>query len=83
VEVVDTNTDPHSTLHSVVIGKRDPRARLFDQEKRDEISSLFEKGIFRIVRRDEVKIDHTDMQPNILPSRFFLAIKHEEDGKNA
>jgi hypothetical protein len=80
MEVVDTNSDPHSTLHSVVIGKRDPRARLFDQAKRDEISGLFEKGTFRIVCRDEVNKDHKGMQPNILPSRFVLAIKHEDDG---
>jgi hypothetical protein len=43
VEVFDTNTEPHSTLHCVVIRKQDPRARLFDQAKRDETSGLSEK----------------------------------------
>jgi hypothetical protein len=45
VEVFDTRTEPHSTLNFVIIGKRDPRARLFDQAKRDEILAYSKRNI--------------------------------------
>jgi Reverse transcriptase (RNA-dependent DNA polymerase) len=80
VSFVKNNVDPHSTLHSVVIQNRDPRARLFDQAKQNEISGLFNKGTFRIVRRADVIEEHKGTRPNVLPSRFVLAIKHEDDG---
>lgn len=61
-----------------VIEKSDPRAAQFDAAKKAEILSLIDRGTFSIVLRPE---DSRSPKPNILPSRFVLAIKHKDTGE--
>lgn len=52
----------------------DPREALFDDAKRQEILGLIERGTFRVVMEEEA-----GPNPNIIPSRYVLSIKHGED----
>ena len=61
--------------HTEVIPPNDPRSSLLDDEKKQELLGLIEKGTFRIVLKE-----NAGPNPNILPSRYVLAIKHAEDG---
>ena len=58
-------------MHTEIIQESDPRASLFDEAKQKELNGLFERGAFKIVLREEVEDN-----PNIVPSRYVLAIKH-------
>lgn len=64
---------PPTVLHSEIISENDPRARMFDAAKKKELVGLFKRGAFRIVLREEA-----GENPNILPSRFVLTIKHPD-----
>ena len=55
-----------------IICERDPRAKNFTEAKRKEIEGLIKRGTFKIVLREEIG-EH----PNIIPSRFVLAIKKD------
>jgi Reverse transcriptase (RNA-dependent DNA polymerase) len=59
-----------------IISKKDPRANFFGPAIRKEILGLIDKGTFRLALRAEAD----DQAPNILPSRFVLAIKTSETG---
>lgn len=68
---------PHETvwLTEVVTGD-DPRGSRFDDAKRREIRNLIDRGTVSVVLRPEA-----DENPNVLPSRFVLAIKKADGGK--
>ena len=51
---------------------------LFDDAKRKEILGLIEKVTFKITLTEELGENEP---PNILPSRFVLAIKHTDGGE--
>ena len=63
-------------LHTETISPGDPRAEEFSDAKRKEILGLIEKGTFRIVLKEEAGPD-----PNVVPSRYVLTIKHSGDEK--
>jgi hypothetical protein len=52
-----------------VLSHGDPRSLKFDDAKRDEILGLIKRGTFKLVLRSELN------DPNIVPSRFVLAVK--------
>jgi hypothetical protein len=58
-----------------IISPRDPRSGQFESAKRKELEGLIKRGTFKLVLREELGRD-----PNIVPSRFVLAIKHQENG---
>ncbi len=60
-------------LHTEIISENDQRATLFDEAKRKELNGLLERGVFRIFLKEEAGDN-----PNIVPSRFVLAIKHAQ-----
>ena len=67
---------PQRILYTEIIPQNDPRASLFDEAKREELNGLLQRGAFKIVLKEDV-----DPNPNIIPSRFVLAIKHgQRDG---
>lgn len=55
-----------------MIRTKDLRSGLVDETNRKEINALIERGTFKIVLRSEAGKD-----PNIIPSRFVLALKHK------
>lgn len=57
-----------------IIGQGDTREFLFNQEKKEEILGLLERGTFRICLREEAGTN-----PKILPFRYDLAIKHSQN----
>ena len=59
-----------------VLDTKDPRTNGFEDAKQKELEGLIGRGTFKLVLREEIESD-----PNIVPSRFVLAIKHLEDGK--
>jgi Reverse transcriptase (RNA-dependent DNA polymerase) len=59
-----------------VIDRQYEREALFDDAKRLEVLGLIRRGIFRLVIEEELPDS-----PNIVPSRFMLAIKHGDDGQ--
>jgi hypothetical protein len=61
-----------------IVSNSDSRAALFDDAKRQEILGLIDRGTFSIVTCPD---DKATGKPNILPSRFVLAIKHAETGE--
>jgi len=61
-----------------VIDPSDPRSALFSDAKRREIEGLIDRGTFPIVLQRDV-----EYEPNIIPSRFVLAIKKADDGTEA
>jgi transposase InsO family protein len=62
-----------ATVHwTETIYSADPRVALFDDAKRKELFGLIERGTFRLVLREDA-----GPNPNIIPSRFVLGIKHE------
>lgn len=63
------------TFFTEIIHRRDPRTGLVDEAKRKELPSLIERGTFRIFMRSDA-----GPEPNIIPSRFVLALKHKENG---
>ena len=67
----------HTILHTEKISHGDPRAEEFSDAKRKEILGLIEKGTFRIVLKEEAGLD-----PNVVPSRYVLTIKHSGDEKS-
>jgi hypothetical protein len=62
-------------MFTEVISPRDHRSGLFDDAKRKEIDGLLNRGTFKLELRSEL-----ESNPNIVPSRFVLAIKHKESG---
>eukprot|EP00171_Calliarthron_tuberculosum_P003375 IDg3375t1 len=62
-------------LHTEVLKQGDPRECSFDEAKREELLGLLKRGTFRIVLREEI-----ESNPNVIPSRYVLAIKHKIDG---
>jgi hypothetical protein len=76
----DDREQSHLQLYTTIVPENDPQAFKFDAAKRAEIDGLFKKGTFRIVERADVFAEHRHGRPNILPCRFVLAVKHEEDG---
>ena len=70
------NTGPPRILYTEVLTRGDPREKCFDDAKRQELMGLIEKGTFRVVLREEI-----GQNPNIVPSRYVLAIKHSETGE--
>jgi hypothetical protein len=60
-----------------VLSSGDPRAKQFDAAKRDEILGLIKRGTFKLVLR----VEHEN--PNVIPARFFLAIKNTGTDKEA
>jgi hypothetical protein len=62
--------DDHSVSFTEVLSHNDPRARQFDNAKREEILGLIQRGTFKLVLRSE------QANPNVLPARFVLAIKN-------
>lgn len=72
-----TANAPGPVVHfTEVILPRDPRSGLFDEAKRREIEGLLQRGTFKLVLREELPSN-----PNIVPSRFVLAIKREGNGE--
>lgn len=67
----------HGILWTEIIPTGDDRESLFHDAKKNEILGLIERGTFRITLTEE--IDKSE-KPNILPSRFVLAIKHTDGG---
>ena len=67
---------PFQVLHTEVLKPGDEREELFDDEKRKELQGLINRGVFRVVIRQELPAD-----ANIVPSRYVLAIKHGESGQ--
>lgn len=65
-----------STFHGEVISPSDPQSARFDMEKKEELEGLLERGTFKVVLRSELEED-----PNIVPSRFVLVIKHKATGE--
>lgn len=63
-------------LYTEIIKPGDPRENLFDEAKRKELIGLIERGTFRLVLREEM-----GENPNIIPSRFVLSIKHSINGE--
>jgi Reverse transcriptase (RNA-dependent DNA polymerase) len=62
-----------STIHwTESIYNSDPRTALFDEAKRKELFGLIERGIFRLVLQEDI-----GPNPNVIPSRFVRAVKHE------
>ena len=77
---IDGNSDPTyptQILHTEIISPNDPRSKLFDQAKKQELLGLLEKGTFKIVLAEEA-----GPNPNILPCRYVLAIKHSESSSS-
>lgn len=64
---------PLQVLHTEILSAGDAREGLFSEEKRKELLGLLERGVFKIVLREEA-----GDRPNIVPSRYVLAIKHSE-----
>lgn len=72
----DGAVEPHyqpMVLHTEVVNESDPRSSLFDQAKKRELQGLLDRGAFKICLREEAGDD-----PNIIPSRFVLAIKDNQ-----
>ena len=63
-------------MFTEVISLRDHRRGLFDDAKRKEIDSLLKRSTFNLVLRSEL-----ERNPNIVPSRFVLAIKHNDSSE--
>ena len=63
------NTD-NAVFFTEIICERDPQVKQFDEAKRNEIPGLIKRGTFKIVLREEIGDN-----PNIIASRFVLAIK--------
>ena len=61
---------PAHTYFTEVISPRDPRNAQFGEMKRREIEGLLKRGTFKLVMKEELP-----EKPNIVPSRFVLAIK--------
>lgn len=59
------------TFFTEVVHSRDPWSWFFDDAKRKEICGLIDRGTFRITLCGD-----SGERPNILPSRFVLAMKH-------
>ena len=79
-EQISKPTFPKQLLHLEVnhteeIPSNDPRSSLFDDERKQELLGLIEKGAFRIVLKE-----NAGPNPNILPSFYVLDIKHAGDG---
>ena len=64
------------TLYTEIIAPRDPRSKLFHEAKEREIEGLIQRGTFQMVLQSEL-----GRNPNIVPSRFVLAIKHKDTGE--
>ena len=64
------------TLHTDTIAPRHPRSKLFQEAKQRNIKRLIQRGTFQSVLRSEL-----DRNPNIVPSRSVLAIKHKDNGE--
>eukprot|EP00171_Calliarthron_tuberculosum_P005221 IDg5221t1 len=62
-------------LWTEIIYPGDPRAAKFDDAIRKEILGLIERKTFKIVLKEEAGDN-----PNIVPARFILAVKHDHDG---
>ena len=65
--------------HTEIIQEGDVRTALFSDAKRKELDGLIQRGTFKIVIRED--IEEESHAPNILPTRFVLAIKHGMDNK--
>jgi hypothetical protein len=65
---------PWPTRFTEVMAAGDDREALFDDAKRAELLSLIDRGTFRLVVTD----DPVD-KPNVVPSRFVLAIKTKDE----
>lgn len=65
------------TFFTETIFPHDPRSKLFDEAKIKEIKGLIDRGTFQIILRRDAGED-----PNIIPSRFVLAIKHKKNGQD-
>lgn len=74
--LTNENAGTPRVLYTEEIHHGDPRESLFDDAKRQEIAGLIEKGTFRLVLEEE-----TGPNPNIVPCRFFLCLKHSETGE--
>ena len=72
---MELDDGPPSVLHTEVLHPGDPRAGLFDDAKRKEILGLVERGTFKSVLEEEA-----GPNPNLIPSRYVVAIKHSSDG---
>lgn len=59
-----------------VFHPRDPRTELFNESRREENDGLISRGTFCIVLRSE-----DENLQNIIPSRFMLTIKHDQNGE--
>lgn len=70
------NNTSARTFYTEIITPHDPRSGLFDEAKRNELEALIKRGTFKMVLRSEL-----ENNPNIVPSRFVLAIKHKETGE--
>ena len=61
-------------MHTEVLTHGDPREPLFYEEKRKELEGLLKRGVFKICLKEEA-----GENPNVIPSRFVLAIKHSQN----
>jgi hypothetical protein len=75
---VPLHTLHHAVYVTEVIDGNDPRAAAFGPAIRKEMMNLIDRGTFRIVMRPE-RTDENN--PNVLPSRFVLAIKRRDSGE--
>lgn len=71
-KLVAMEIDLPRILHKEKIQKHDARASQFDDAKKKEILSIFERGTFRIVLEEDAR-----PSPNLVPSRFVLTIKNQ------
>ena len=70
------NISSPTLYYTEVLSPRDPRCGMFDEAKRKELEGLFKRGTFKMMFRSELEDD-----PNIVPSRFVLTIKHLDTGE--
>ena len=72
------NIGPPRILYTETLPFNDHRAHSpeFEEAKRKELEGLIERGTFRIVLEEELPPN-----PNIIPCRFVLAIKHSDTGE--
>lgn len=65
-----------SSIHlTEIIDPGDPRAAAFGEAKKREIEGLLARGTFKLVRRQDA-----GPRPNVVPSRFVLTSKTQDDG---
>lgn len=63
------------TFFTEILRAKDSRSRMFDKKKQKELLSLIKCSTFRVVLRSEA-----GLKPNIIPTRFVLALKHKNGG---